>query len=85
VTQTREQTKNYVNAFAGAVAALGRPGDDITSRALEILVADFDALRAELWLWDTPSKTCYLTDQSGQRAGHRLDYATAGSGVIGKI
>ena len=82
---TKAQSKNYVNAFASAVGALGRAGDDTTARMLEILVSDFDAVRAELWLWDGSSNSCYLTHADGQSAGHRLDYAAVGSGAIGKI
>src|SRR5262249_19525770 len=45
----------------------------------------FDAARAELWLADDSSKSAYLVYSSGQQAGHRHDYATFGSGAIGKV
>ncbi|HKR97712.1 MAG TPA: SpoIIE family protein phosphatase, partial [Candidatus Angelobacter sp.] len=48
-------------------------------------VSDFDAARAELWLWDSSSGSCYLTHAEGLKAAHRLDYAAAGSGAVGKI
>ena len=85
--KTRTQSKNYVNAFAGAVAALSRAGEDLTARVLEMLVSDFDAARAELWLWDNSSGSgsCYLTHAAGREGGHRLDYAAAGAGAVGKI
>jgi len=67
------------------VAALSRAGEDITARVLEMLVSDFDAARAELWLWDSSSGSCYLTHAEGLRATHRLDYAAAGAGAVGKI
>jgi sigma-B regulation protein RsbU (phosphoserine phosphatase) len=85
VAKSKTQSKNYVNAFASAVAALSRAGEDITARVLEMLVSDFDAARAELWLWDNSSGSCYLTHAEGLRAAHRLDYAAAGSGAVGKI
>jgi sigma-B regulation protein RsbU (phosphoserine phosphatase) len=85
VANTKTQSKNYVNAFAGAVAALSRAGEDFTARMLELLVRDFDAGRAELWLWDGSSGSCYLTHAVGQAAAHRKDYAEAGAGVIGKL
>jgi sigma-B regulation protein RsbU (phosphoserine phosphatase) len=85
VIKTKTQSKNYVNAFAGAVAALSRAGEDLTARVLETLVSDFDAARAELWLWDGSSGSCYLTHAEGLRATHRLDYAAAGNGAVGKI
>ena len=58
VVKTRTQSRNYVNAFASAVTALSRAGEDITARVLETLVNDFDAARAELWLWDGSSGSC---------------------------
>ncbi|HKR94692.1 MAG TPA: hypothetical protein VJW55_05000, partial [Candidatus Angelobacter sp.] len=85
VAKSKTQSKNYVNAFASAVAALSRAGEDITARVLEMLVSDFDAARAELWLWDSSSGSCYLTHAEGLKAAHRLDYAAAGSGAVGKI
>lgn len=85
VAKSKTQSKNYVNAFASAVAALSRAGEDITARVLEMLVSDFDAARAELWLWDGSSGSCYLTHAEGLKAAHRLDYAAAGSGAVGKI
>jgi sigma-B regulation protein RsbU (phosphoserine phosphatase) len=84
-TKTKTQSKNYVNAFASAVAALSRAGEDLTARVLEMLVTDFDAARAELWLWDGSSGSCYLTHAAGMKASHRLDYAAAGAGAVGKI
>ncbi|HEY2392448.1 MAG TPA: GAF domain-containing SpoIIE family protein phosphatase [Candidatus Angelobacter sp.] len=83
--KTKPQSKNYVNAFASAVAALSRAGEDLTARVLEMLVSDFDAVRAELWLWDISSGSCYLTHAEGMEATHRLDYAAAGAGAVGKI
>src|SRR5258708_25536741 len=50
-----------------------------------MLVSDFDAARAELWLWDASSGSCYLTHAQGISAMHRLDYAAAGAGAVGKI
>jgi sigma-B regulation protein RsbU (phosphoserine phosphatase) len=85
VIKTKPQSKNYVNAFASAVAALSRAGEDLTARVLEMLVSDFDAVRAELWLWDISSGSCYLTHAEGMEATHRLDYAAAGAGAVGKI
>jgi sigma-B regulation protein RsbU (phosphoserine phosphatase) len=85
VIKTKPQSKNYVNAFASAVAALSRAGEDLTARVLEMLVSDFDAVRAELWLWDISSGSCYLTHAEGMDATHRLDYAAAGAGAVGKI
>lgn len=85
MANTKAQSKNYVNAFAGAVAALSRAGEDLTARVLEMLVQDFDAGRAELWLWDSSSGSCYLTHAAGQEASHRRDYAEAGAGAVGKL
>lgn len=85
MSTTKTASKNYVNEFAGAVTALSRAGEDVSVRLLEILVADFDVARAELWLWDPSSGSCYLTHRAGLEAGHRRDYAAAGTGAVGKI
>src|SRR5215472_6420717 len=85
VANTKTQSKDYVNAFASAVAVLSRAGDDVTARALEMLVQDFDVIRAELWLWDASSGSCYLTQSAGEEGGHRRDFAEAGSGAVGKL
>jgi len=85
VAKTKSQSRNYVNAFASAVATLSRAGEDLTARVLEMLVAEFEAARAELWLWDSSSGSCYLTHSEGLRATHRRDYAAAGAGAVGKI
>jgi phosphoserine phosphatase RsbU/P len=85
VSKTKTPSKNYVNAFAGAVAALSRAGEDLTARTLDILVHDFDAARAELWLWDASSDSCYLTYAAGMEASHRRDFAEAGTGAVGKL
>ncbi len=85
MVKTKAHSKNYVNAFASAVAALSRAGEDLTARVLEMLVSDFDAARTELWLWDSSSGSCYLTHAAGVNATHRLDYAAAGVGAVGKI
>jgi sigma-B regulation protein RsbU (phosphoserine phosphatase) len=85
VANTKTQSNNYVNAFASAVAVLSRAGEDLSTRALEILVQDFDAARAELWLWDSSSGSCYLTQSAGEEGAHRRDYAEAGAGAVGKL
>ena len=85
MANTKTQSKNYVNAFAGAVAVLSRAEEDLTARALEMLVQDFDAARAELWLWDNSSGSCYLTQAAGENAAHRRDYAEVGAGAVGKL
>jgi phosphoserine phosphatase RsbU/P len=85
VANTKTQSKNHVNAFAAAVAVLSRAGEDLTTRALEILVRDFDAARAELWLWDSSSSSCYLTQSAGEEGAHHRDYVEAGVGAVGKL
>jgi putative methionine-R-sulfoxide reductase with GAF domain len=85
VANIKAPSKNYVNAFAGAVAAISRAGEDVTGLVLEMLVRDFDADRAELWLWDGSSGSCYLTHAAGQEAGHRRDHASVGTGAVGKL
>ena len=79
------ESKNYVNAFADAMAAFSTDRKEGISRVAETLVVSFDADAAELWLWDETSGSGYLTHSFGCNGRRRLDYAVAGSGVIGKI
>ncbi len=78
-------SKNYVSAFANAAAEFARMTDDALGAVSDLLVEEFDADRAELWLWDEASGSCYLTNFSGIEAKHHLDYAPADAGVVGKI
>ncbi|HLJ86519.1 MAG TPA: SpoIIE family protein phosphatase [Candidatus Angelobacter sp.] len=83
--KAKTQSKNYVNAFASAAAAFTRSADDAIANLTKMLVEDLDADRAELWLWDETSFSCYLTHADGLSAEHRLDFAPANSGAIGNI
>jgi sigma-B regulation protein RsbU (phosphoserine phosphatase) len=83
--KAKTQTKNYVDAFANAVTAFARMDEDAMGALPAMLAEDFDADRAELWLWDEASGSCYLTNSAGIEGRHRLDYAPADSGAIGKI
>lgn len=81
------RSKDFVEAFADAMARFTRPAssDEMLSQVPAILTGDFAAERAELWLWDEPSSSAYLTHFAGASAGHRHDYAAKGQGVIGKV
>ena len=85
VPKAKLESKNYVNAFAEAVAAFSADRSEGINQVAETLVVSFDADAAELWLWDETSGSCYLTHSFGCNGRRRLDYAVAGSGVIGKI
>jgi len=85
VTDARTQPRNYVTAFAAAVRDLTRAGEDAPALLPEILVRDFEATRAELWLWDVQSSCFYLTHVAGQRATHGSEYAEAGKGALGRL
>src|SRR5947209_8987787 len=81
----KTQTRSYVNAFAGAMASLSGQGDESITSLAGTLVSNFDAQRAELWLWDTASNSSHLTDFGGLKGEHRLEYVPAGTGAIGKV
>jgi sigma-B regulation protein RsbU (phosphoserine phosphatase) len=83
--KTKVQPKDYVSAFANAAAEFARVDQDAMATVPALLVEEFDADRAELWLWDEASGSCYLTNSAGIDGQHRLDYARADSGVVGKI
>ena len=79
--------KDYVSAFAGVVARFTSPhtSDEVLSEIPSLLVTEFDAARAELWLWDDSSHSIYLTHAAGKSAEHSRDFVAAGSGVLGKV
>ncbi len=79
----KTQTRNYVNAFASAMAQFSRAGDEAVACITDTLAAEFDAERAELWLWDEASNSCYLTHTAGLEGQHRCEFALSSSGAIG--
>jgi putative methionine-R-sulfoxide reductase with GAF domain len=84
--EAKAVSRDYINAFANAVALFGSPkaGAEAFSRIPALLVADFDAIRSELWLWDESSGSAYLTNAAGLEGSHRRDYSIPDS-VIGKV
>ncbi len=79
--------KDYVSAFAGVVARFTAPHtpEEILATIPSTLTEEFEAGRAELWLWDDSSRSTYLTHFGGLQAAHRRDFAAAGQGAIGKV
>ena len=79
--------KDYIVAFANAVERFSVPHtpEEILAQIPGILVAEFDAERSELWLWDESSRSAYLTHAAGKQASHRKDYITESQGAIGKV
>jgi hypothetical protein len=70
-TKAKAARKEYITAFGDAVSHFTSAG---TSEALlaempGLLVADFNAVRSELWLWDNASGPAYLTHAAGHDAG----------------
>jgi GAF domain-containing protein len=84
--KAKPKQKSYVDAFANALAVFAASrSDDVLPRIPQIMAADFESGRSELWLWDDSSRSAYLTYSSGKDAGHRHDYAPEGEGAVGKI
>ena len=79
------ETRDYINAFANAVALFGSPNvaGDAFAHMPALLVSDFDAVRSELWLWDDSSGSAYLTNAAGLEGSHHRDYSVPES-VVGK-
>src|SRR5260221_3259438 len=83
--QKAKTRKDYVSSFATAVTKLASNSSELLAVVPQILVSEFGATRSELWLWDESSKSAYLTHSSGLAADHRLDYAAANEGPVGKV
>lgn len=84
-TSQKYERKDYLDAFATAVARLReqKSDDEILAQVPVILCSEFSALRSEVWLWDEPSRSGYLTHAAGAEAKHWRDYITHDSGSLG--
>jgi phosphoserine phosphatase RsbU/P len=80
-------TKDYLSSFAKVLAEFSAPKtqEEVLAQIPQLLSAEFDATRSELWLWDDTSGSGYLTHVAGVPAAHRRDYITPGIGVVGKV
>ena len=80
------ERQDVLDALAGVVTFFStHHGEEILERIPELLVSEFQAERAELWLWDDASNSLYLIHSAGKPAQHRREYAAAGEGALGKI
>lgn len=79
------QRQDVLEALARLVTFFStHPDEEILQYISEFLVLEFQADRAELWLWDETSNSLYLIYGSGRPAQHRRDYVPAGEGAHGK-
>lgn len=78
--------KDYVTAFAQAVTRFNskESSGKILALVPELLVADFESLRSELWLWSTGSNSAYLAHVAGAEIEKQKRDAAFGQGAIGK-
>ena len=80
------ERQDVLDALAGVVTFFStHHGEEILERIPSFLVSQFQAERAELWLWDDASNSLYLVHSAGKPAQHRREYAAAGEGALGKI
>src|ERR1700748_2791596 len=85
-SKAKAARKDYVESFANLVSAFTSAKiEDLLSQIPSLLVENFEAERAELWLWDTSSDSAYLVHAAGMEGHRRHDYAASGAGVIGKV
>jgi serine phosphatase RsbU (regulator of sigma subunit) len=84
--KAKSARKNYIDSFAALVNTFAATRkEEILAQVPALMVESFDAARGELWLADDSSKSAYLVHSAGRQAEHRHDYATFGSGAIGKV
>jgi phosphoserine phosphatase RsbU/P len=83
----RQKERDYVELLGEAVSRFTAPaeGAEVLTNVPDFLSQQFDAERAELWLWDDASLCAYLTHSSGRQAAHRRDYVSAGQGAVGEV
>ena len=85
-TRAKGSSKEYIDAFAKLLGSFSSANiEELLSQIPAQLVNQFDAARAELWLWDDSSNSAYLVHAAGIHAEHRRDYTTAGDSAIGKV
>lgn len=84
--KSKSVRKEYIDSFAELMSSFSASTlDDLLPQVPAKLVSEFDAGRAELWLWDSSSNSAYLVHAAGLEATHRQDFAAAGRGFIGKV
>lgn len=78
---------NVMETFATVITTFSRSAsaEELLQRIPAVLVSNFHALRAELWLWDETSGAGYLTYAVGRAGTHRLDFIRYGTGALGKV
>ncbi len=78
--------KDYLNALANAITRFGQnqPVEQMLTDITGMLVNEFEARRAELWLWDESSASGYLTNAAGAEGRHHHDYIEMGKGMFGR-
>ncbi len=83
---SKGQHKDYVSAFANAISCLSaqQSQDEILAEVPGIFCECFWAVRSEVWLWDEPTSSGYLTYSAGAEAKHWRDYITRDSGPLGQ-
>jgi sigma-B regulation protein RsbU (phosphoserine phosphatase) len=80
------ERQDIVDVLAAVVACFSTQSDEqILQRIPEFLVSDFEAERAELWLWEQTSNSLYLIHAAGKPAERRRDYVPFGQTLLGKI
>lgn len=84
--KTKTARKEYIESFARLVTVFSTSKvEDLLPQVPALLVSEFEAARAELWLWDSTSDSAYLVHDAGLDAERRHDYTSAGKGAIGKV
>src|SRR5262245_7132942 len=80
------ERREYIDACARVVSSFANIGkDDLLVQIPALMAREFDADRAELWLWDDSSNSAYLVYSAGVAVERKHDYITSGSGAIGRV
>src|SRR5262245_28890379 len=84
--KARSERREYIDACARLVSSFSTfSKDDLLAHIPTVMVREFDADRAELWLWDESSNSAYLVHSAGAAVERKHAYITSGSGAIGRI
>ncbi|MBI2683760.1 MAG: SpoIIE family protein phosphatase [Acidobacteriales bacterium] len=86
MAKSKPAKKDYIDTFAGIVSTFASLSkDDLLATVPAMIVENFEADRAELWLWDDGTQTAYLVHSAGTDATHRQEFTVSGKGAVGKV
>jgi len=81
-----QKTHDYVEAFARVLTQFTElDADEVLAQIPRLLVTEFGADRAELWLWEVETSSAYLVHHDGKAGAAPREFAQAKKTAIGSV